>query len=83
MSDDTISKKDCMDYKKVESFATSKGCEIVYGGKHAKIKHNNNTMAYPRKTMGYGLACSIYKWFKLVGLLCMLITIGAILCQIM
>lgn len=71
-----LTKKDCMDYKKVEHFALSNGCNIRNGkGDHAVIQYENNRIVYTRRDMGYGLACSIYRWFRLIGLLIIILTI--------
>jgi hypothetical protein len=66
----TITKKQCMKYRKVESFANKKGCDIRPGkGDHMIISYNDNQIVYARREMGYGLACTIWRWFKLMGFL--------------
>jgi len=79
---DTLTKKDCMKHKAIEKFAIQNGCTIRHGkGDHSILEYENNRMTYVRRDMGYGLACSIYKWFKLIGLLVIIITLLGALWQ--
>ena len=64
------SPKDCMDNKKVYSFARENGCEIIQAkGDHVKIKKDNQEIIYCDREMGFGLACKVWKFFKTVGLI--------------
>ena len=68
--------QDCMDYKVVESFAKSKKVEIEKGkGDHSKLIYNKSMFVYPRREMGLGIACKVFKWFIEMGLLGLLLYI--------
>jgi len=70
------SPRDCSDYKKVESYATAHGATIRQGkGDHAILTYNNSSMTYCRREMGTGIACKIFKWMKMMGMLCLAIII--------
>jgi hypothetical protein len=71
------SPKDCMDNRKVESFARSNGCEIIQAkGDHVKIKKDNQEIIFCDREMGFGLACKVFKFFKNAGLICIILALG-------
>jgi hypothetical protein len=63
--------KDCTDSRKVEGFAREKGLSIrECAGSHKMMSDNNgNQMTFYKGDISTGVACKIYKWFKVVGLL--------------
>lgn len=77
------SPKEFMDHKNVEKFAKQNHLDIRNGkGDHAVIKYGSDEMVYCRRNMGYGLACTIYKWFKLIGLLCFMVCVFLLVIRI-
>ena len=70
MSKEIRRAQDCCDYKKVESFARNKGCDIRQGkGDHGVISYNGQSVVYCRREVGVGIGCKIFKWFVKMGLL--------------
>lgn len=64
--------KDCTDSKNVTSFAQEHGLEIrECAGSHKMMKTSDgkNSMTYYNGDISTGVACKIFKWFKTMGIL--------------
>jgi hypothetical protein len=80
------SPKDCMNPKKIEAFAKQNHLPIRQcAGDHKMVEgynpqtHERDCMTYCDREMGFGLACKIFKFFKTLGLLCLVFGIGIII----
>ena len=82
--------KDCMNPKNMEKFSKQNNLIIKQcAGDHRIIEgynpktHERDCMVYCDREMGFGLACKIYKFFKTLGLLILLIGAGIIIINIL
>lgn len=70
MSNRIQSPKDCMDCRKVISYAQSRGANVRQnGGSHAVVEYNGHVFTIPAHKTGIGLASKIFKWLVRAGLL--------------
>jgi hypothetical protein len=71
MSNHTLTSwKDCRDPRRVRSFALEHGCQVRTGkGDHEVITYQNRSMPFYNREISTGVACKLWKWFKIMGLL--------------
>jgi hypothetical protein len=72
--------KDCRDPKNVKGFVKENGCAVVPGsGDHEIIKTPTGaSFTIYNREMSTGVACSLFKWLKYVGLLGAIIVLAII-----
>ena len=70
MAKDIRSWKDCTDGNKVQKFASSNGLDVRRGkGDHYVMRHQSGaSQTCYNGTVSTGVACKIFKFFKMVGL---------------
>lgn len=67
--------KDCKDDKNIISFAKQNNVEVrEAAGSHFVMSKGNNIMtAYHSNNISTGVAVRVFKWFKTIGLVCVII----------